>query len=59
MKGRRILVSMVASLALVGVAAPAHAAVELPVGNVIGAGAAGMGILCNALNVLGLPLCVH
>ena len=59
MKRKMALVSIVTSLALVAVAPPAHADVELPVGNLIGMAAAGMGIACNALNVLVLPLCAQ
>lgn len=56
MKGKRALVSIVTSLALVGVAAPAHA--DAASGNVIGTGATVMGIACNVLNnILGLGLC--
>jgi hypothetical protein len=58
MKGRRILVSIVASLALVGVAAPAHADAQSPSGMAVSAGSTVMGVACNVLNnILGLPLC--
>jgi hypothetical protein len=57
MKRKMALVSIVTSLALVGVAPPAHADGGLPVGNLIGTAVAGMGIACNTLNILGLPLC--
>ncbi len=57
MKGRKALVSVVTAFALVGTAAPAHAASENPVGTLVGAGAAVMGIACNVVHLLGLPLC--
>jgi hypothetical protein len=57
MKVKMAVVSIVTSLAVVAVAPPAHAEVQDPISHLIGTLAAGMGLTCNTLTTLGLPLC--